>query len=316
MLELRVSLRKALPQGYIVTKTKRFGFGHLRCGNGPKLVVLIGDVTYDAAALIGRAATVPATVDAGLAGGTDWDALRNAAFEAAGGSGAAAARLTPPARWLPAVLRPGKILALGRSYRAHAIELGNAPLLEPLVFNKLPDCLSGSGDAVRVPADAQGVIDHEAELAVVIGTAVDGAPDGTGARAIAGYTMCNDMTLRHVQAAAKTAGHPWFRAKNFPGSCALGPLFVPAAQVLAADDLQVECHVNGELRQHANSGEMVWRVATAVERLSRLWPLRPGDVISTGTPAGVSSMSAGDVCRVSILGKHCDFGVLETRIVS
>lgn len=224
---------------------------------------------------------------------------------------------------LPAVFVPPfvlerafKVLALGRSYRAHALELGNAPLERPIVFCKLPECMVGSGATVRIPADAEGKMDHEAELAIVVGTDAENLRDGDGRAHIAGYTIANDLTLRTVQTAAKKAGHPWLRAKNFPGALPVGPWITPAWAVPEPEKLVITCRVNGEVRQHAPVSQMTWDVGRTVEELSRLWPLRAGDVISTGTPAGVSGLNPGDRCDIEIAGGGISLGVLTTFVAS
>lgn len=209
--------------------------------------------------------------------------------------------------------RPGKILALGRTYRAHAVELGNAPPPEPLVFNKLPDTVVPTGAVVEIPADAQGTLDHEAELAVVIGATAWKLGPGDAHRHIGGYTICNDLTMRAVQKVAKENGWPWLRAKNFPGSCPLGPRVTPADLVKDPDSLTITCRVNGELRQESKTSDLTWKVGELIEWLSHRWVLYPGDVVSTGTPAGVGTLRAGDECRISIRGSDVDLGTLTTR---
>ncbi len=210
-------------------------------------------------------------------------------------------------------VRPGKVLALGRTYRAHAIELGNSPPPEPLVFNKLPDTIVPSGSRVTIPTDAAGVLDHEAELAVVIGATAWRLGPGDARAHIAGYTICNDLTMRAVQKVAKENGWPWLRAKNFPGSCPIGPTVTPVSAVPDPGDLVITCRVNGDLRQEANTRDLSWTVFELVEWLSHRWVLYPGDVISTGTPAGVGTLRAGDTCAISIRGPSVDLGTLITE---
>lgn len=212
--------------------------------------------------------------------------------------------------------RAFKVLALGRSYRAHALELGNAPLERPIVFCKLPECMVGSGATVRIPADAEGKMDHEAELAIVVGKDAENLRDGEGRAHVAGYVIANDLTLRTVQTAAKKAGHPWLRAKNFPGALPVGPWITPAWAVPEPEKLVITCRVNGEVRQYAPVSQMTWDVGRTVEELSRLWPLRAGDVISTGTPAGVSGLNPGDRCEIEIAGGGISLGVLTTFVAS
>ncbi|HYC78613.1 MAG TPA: fumarylacetoacetate hydrolase family protein [Planctomycetota bacterium] len=222
------------------------------------------------------------------------------------------ARFAPPFD----LRRAFKALALGRSYRAHAVELGNAPVERPLTFAKFPECFVGGGDAVSIPPDAAGKMDHEAELAIVIGDDAVDLPDGAGRSRIAGYVVANDLTLRAVQAAAKAAGHPWLRAKNFPGSMPVGPWLTPAWAVEDPSSLVVRCVVDGDLRQSARVADMTWDVGRVVEELSRLWPLRAGDVISTGTPAGVAGLAPGQTCVVEVANDAVSLGRLVTRVAA
>jgi 2-keto-4-pentenoate hydratase/2-oxohepta-3-ene-1,7-dioic acid hydratase in catechol pathway len=225
-------------------------------------------------------------------------------------------RVPPPpeGRLVAPLVRPGKILALGRTYREHALELGNAPLADPLVFDKLPDTLSGSGAVVAPPAGATGRLDHEGELALVVGQRAWALPNGNGRRAIAGVTVANDLTLRSIQKAAQKAGHPWLAAKNFPGSCALGPWLTALDPTIDLDRLEITCRVNGVVRQHASTASLVRPAAALVEWISQWFPLNPGDVILTGTPAGTGPLVTGDVCEVVIGDATHDLGTLVTRI--
>ena len=244
------------------------------------------------------------------------DALcRIAALPAAAVPVASLRDLRPPVERHPSgAFATSKILALGRSYRAHALELGNAPLERPIVFGKLPDAMVGSGSVVAVPFDAEGKMDHEAELAFVLGADAENLADGEGLGRVGGYFIANDLTLRTIQTAAKKAGHPWLRAKNFPGAMPVGPWLTPAAFVGDPGRLVIRCTVNGEIRQHAPVSQMTWDVGRTVEELSRLWPLKAGDVVSTGTPAGVSGLNPGDVCEIEIASDEISLGTLSIRV--
>jgi len=217
----------------------------------------------------------------------------------------------PSDELLPAVdpARVGKIMCLGKNFHAHAAEFGEEVPQDPLFFNKLPETLRGHGAEVRVPAHYTGRYDHEAELAVFI--ARGGADiDVEEARAhIAGYSVANDLTARHLQGADREQGWPWFRAKNFPGSCPIGPCFVPAGELDPAD-LAITCHVNDELRQDSRTSLMVIKIEQAVAHLSSYLPLNAGDLILMGTPAGVSALSDADRVTCSIEG----IGALTTTI--
>jgi 2-keto-4-pentenoate hydratase/2-oxohepta-3-ene-1,7-dioic acid hydratase in catechol pathway len=205
--------------------------------------------------------------------------------------------------------RIGKILALGKNFRAHALELGGEVPEEPFFFAKLPENLVPHEATVSVPAWYQGRVDHEAELAVVIGgEGRDLAPEAA-AELVAGYTVANDLTARTLQQSDRERGHPWLRAKNLEGFCPLGPCFVPRA-ALDVSDLRVSARVNGELRQDARTRDWITGIPDALAFVSRHVRLHPGDLLLTGTPAGVGPLADGDrvVCAVEGIGE------LATRI--
>lgn len=203
----------------------------------------------------------------------------------------------------------GKILALGKNFRAHAEEFGEEPPVEPLFFNKLPETLAPHGATVTVPPWLDSRVDHEAEVAVVIGLAGKDIPLEDALEHVAGFSVANDLTARTIQGRDREQGHPWFRAKNLDGFCPLGPCFVPR-DYLDVSDLRVTCHVDGELRQDARTRDWIVDLPHAVAALSRHLTLRPGDVILMGTPAGVGPLEDGSVVRCEVEG----IGALETTI--
>lgn len=203
----------------------------------------------------------------------------------------------------------GKILALGKNFREHAAEFGERVPEEPLFFNKLPETLVASGATVRVPSWYTRRVDHEAELAVVIGRAGSMIPAETALAHVAGYCVANDLTARTLQGDDREKKYPWFRSKNLDGFCPLGPCFVPR-DFLDLADRKVLCRVNGELRQSASTKDLVVDVPHAIEFLSRHLTLRPGDIVLMGTPAGVGPLVDGDVVECEVEG----IGVLSTRI--
>lgn len=209
----------------------------------------------------------------------------------------------------------GKVLALGKNFRAHAAEFGEEPPEEPLFFDKLPETLVPHGATVRVADWYTQRFDHEAELVVVIGM---GGRDIAPERAfdhVAGYSVANDLTARSLQGQDRARKHPWFRAKNFPGACPLGPCLVPR-DYLDVSDLRLSCRVRHagsevwELRQDASTRDWITDVPAAIAWLSRYLPLNPGDLVLMGTPAGVGPLVDGDevVCAVEGIGE------LSTRI--
>jgi 2-keto-4-pentenoate hydratase/2-oxohepta-3-ene-1,7-dioic acid hydratase in catechol pathway len=204
--------------------------------------------------------------------------------------------------------RVGKILCLGKNFRAHAEEFGEEVPAEPLFFGKFPETLVPHRAVVSVPRWYDQRVDHEAELALVIGA--DGA-DIALERAfdhVAGYTVANDLTARTLQAADRKKGHPWLRAKNLDRFCPLGPCLVPRAE-LDVSDLSVTARVrtggDWETRQKASTREWIVDIPHALAWLSKHLTLRRGDVILMGTPAGVGPLADGDevVCAVEGIGE-------------
>ena len=202
----------------------------------------------------------------------------------------------------------GKVLALGKNFREHAAEFGEAVPEEPLCFNKLPETLVPHGAPVRIPTWYTARVDHEAELAVVIGREGHAIAEAQALEHVAGYTVANDLTLRTMQGDDRNKKYPWFRAKNFDGACPLGPCFVPR-DFLDIADLRVTAtvrHANGteERRQNATTRDLIVSVPQALAWLSRHLTLRLGDVVLMGTPAGVGPLVDGDevTCAIERIG--------------
>lgn len=196
-------------------------------------------------------------------------------------------------RLLPPVL-PGKIVGVGRNYAEHAKE-HNQPIPEvPMLFLKPPSALIGPGELVITPPQSTQV-EHEAELAVVVGRQARWVKPEDARQYILGYTIANDVTARDLQ---RSDGQ-WTRAKGFDTFCPLGPWietdFDPA-------DALITCHVNNEMRQMASTREMLFTVPQLVAFISNVMTLFPGDVILTGTPAGVGPVYPGDTISIKIEG--------------
>jgi len=204
----------------------------------------------------------------------------------------------------------GKILCLGKNFRAHAEEFGEEVPDEPLFFAKLPETLVPHGATVRVPHWYDRRVDHEAELALVIGRAGADIPPERAFEHVAGYTVADDLTARSLQGEDRKRGHPWLRAKNLDGFCPLGPCLVPR-DLLDLADLRVTARVRKrgsgrwETRQDASTRDWIVDVPRALAWLSKHLTLRPGDVVLMGTPAGVGPLEDGDevVCAVSGIGE-------------
>ena len=203
---------------------------------------------------------------------------------------------------LLAPIVPSKVLAIGRNYREHAAELGNQVPDDPILFMKPSTSVIGPGDAIMLPALSERV-DHEAELAVVIGRLVREIPIERALEAVLGYTCANDVTARDLQ---RSDGQ-WTRAKGFDTFCPLGPWI---STDVDGSDLPIECRVNGVVRQSGRTSEMVHGIAELIAYASAVMTLIPGDVILTGTPAGVGPIVSGDEVEVSIEG----IGTLANRV--
>jgi 2-keto-4-pentenoate hydratase/2-oxohepta-3-ene-1,7-dioic acid hydratase in catechol pathway len=188
---------------------------------------------------------------------------------------------------------PSKVIGVGRNYAAHAAEMGNEIPTEPLLFLKPSTTVSGPGDPVRLPLQSHQV-EHEAELAVVINAR--GAREVSRDRAmdsVFGYTIANDVTARDLQ----KSDPQWTRAKGFDGFCPLGPWIDTD---LDPSDLRVLCDVDGERRQDGRTSQFVFDVPTLVSYISHVMTLLPGDVILTGTPAGVGPLKPGQSVTVAV----------------
>ncbi len=196
---------------------------------------------------------------------------------------------------------PSKVVAVGKNYTAHVEEMGtgDAPS-QPLLFLKPSTTVIGPGDAIRIPPGSTNV-HHEAELAVVIGArgARNVSPEQVPA-SIFGYTIGNDVTERDMQ---KSDGQ-WTRAKGFDSFCPLGPWIESDLAGLGKDpaDLEVTCTVDGELRQSGRTSQLLFGIPTLVSYISQVMTLLPGDVVLTGTPAGVGPLAAGEVVQVEVEG--------------
>jgi len=203
---------------------------------------------------------------------------------------------------LAPVIPRSKVVAIGKNYRDHAAEMGGEAPAEPLLFLKPNTSVIGPGDSIVIPKQSSQV-DHEGELAIVIGSIAKNVAEADAASVIFGYTVANDVTARDLQ---KTDGQ-WARAKGFDTFCPLGPVieteFDPAGK-------SIEVRVGGEVRQSGVLDDMVHSIAAIVAYASSVFTLLPGDVILTGTPAGVGPILAGEIVEVEIEG----IGVLPNPV--
>nr|WP_225953276.1 fumarylacetoacetate hydrolase family protein [Kibdelosporangium phytohabitans] len=215
--------------------------------------------------------------------------------------------------FLPPLADPPAIYCAGANYHDHAREMGTDPPQATFHFLVSPASLTGHRSTVHRPEGCQR-LDWEVELAIVIGRPASAIHPAAAADHIAGYTVANDLSARdHVRASG--LGIDWLRHKSYAGFTPLGPAIVPRRLVPDATDLELTLTVNGQVKQHSNTNQMISGVGDQVAALSRIAPLRPGDVVLTGTPAGTAAahghyLHPGDVVVAEITG----IGRLENRI--
>ena len=193
--------------------------------------------------------------------------------------------------------RPGKIVCVGRNYLEHARELGNEVPQEPLLFLKPPSSVIGNGTPIVLPP-ASKQVEYEGEIGIVIGTAMRNVGEEDAARGIRGIRAVNDVTARDLQ---KTDGQ-WTRAKGFDSFAPLGPERVRDTDVDVLEEMTVVTRVNGVERQRGNSSQMAFSIPRLLAYISRIMTLEPGDLVATGTPAGVGPLTEGDVVEVEVVG--------------
>lgn len=187
---------------------------------------------------------------------------------------------------------PSKIIGVGRNYRAHAQELGNATPTSPLLFFKPPSSVIADGGVVRLPSISSRV-DYEAELGVVIGSRARRVPQARALDYVLGYLPVCDVTARDLQ---KTDGQ-WTRGKGFDTSCPIGSCITAGVD---ASSLDIQLKLNGEVKQAGNTQDMVFGIRELIAHISQVITLEPGDIIATGTPEGVGPLAHGDQVEISI----------------
>jgi 2-keto-4-pentenoate hydratase/2-oxohepta-3-ene-1,7-dioic acid hydratase in catechol pathway len=207
---------------------------------------------------------------------------------------------------------PGKIICIGLNYREHAKEAGEKVPAVPILFNKYNNALTSHGATIRLPTEVATKFDYEVELLLVIGRHAHDVKLEDASKYIAGYCTSNDFTARDLQ--LELDGHQWMLGKTLDDFAPIGPYFVCADLVGDPNNLNIECRVNGETRQHSNTSSLVYNTDFLVSYISRHFPLEPGDLIFTGTPPGVILgmpkekqvwLKAGDqiACSVGNLGE-------------
>ena len=203
--------------------------------------------------------------------------------------------------------QPSKIVCVGRNYLEHAVELGNVVPERPLLFMKPPSALIGDGDEIVLPSASERV-EHEGEIGVVVGRTLKSVTEDEALSGIKGITCINDVTARDLQ----ETDSQWTRAKGFDTFCPAGPRTVGLTDLPDLKSLEVFCRVNGAERQHGRAADMAFKIPMIVSYISRIMTLEAGDLIATGTPAGVGPLLPGDVVEVEILG----VGVLRNSVAA
>ena len=208
------------------------------------------------------------------------------------------------AKLLAPVIPRSKVIGVGLNYAEHASEMDERAGDDPVVFLKPNTSVIGPEDPIRLPAGV-GRVDHEGELAIVIGSLAKNVTRDDFASVILGYTIANDVTARDLQA----RDGQWTRSKGFDTFCPLGPAIETE---IDPSDIRIETRVDGDLRQVGSTSEMVHDIPSLIEFISSIWTLLPGDVILTGTPAGVGEIRDGEVVEVTISG----LGTLKNPVIA
>jgi 2-keto-4-pentenoate hydratase/2-oxohepta-3-ene-1,7-dioic acid hydratase in catechol pathway len=202
------------------------------------------------------------------------------------------------------ILRPPKIIALGLNYALHAKEGNAAVPTEPIIFMKAGSSVIGPDETILLPGE-MGRMDHEVELAAIFGRRATAVKKKEAMNFVAGFTILNDVTARELQTKDLEQKHPWFRSKSFDTFTPMGPWIVTVDEIASPIRLNLECRVNGSVRQRANTSSMVFDIPTQIEFISKHIALEPGDVLSTGTPQGIGPIKDGDevLCRIEKIGE-------------
>ncbi len=185
-------------------------------------------------------------------------------------------------KFLPCVLRPGKIVCIGLNYRKHAEEVGAALPQHPVVFSKFSDCVAGHLEDIPIPRDGWNV-DYEAELGMVFGSRASTVSCEAALNHVFGYFAANDVSAREMQLRTSQ----WLIGKTSPGFAPIGPDMVTSDELGSPDNLNIRCRVNGEVRQNSSTSDMIFRCDYIISYISKYFPLNPGDILLTGTPEGV-----------------------------
>ena len=207
--------------------------------------------------------------------------------------------------------RPGKIICVGRNFRAHVAEFDNKLPQEPIYFSKAPSSCVGPDEPIVIEPE-YGRVDYEGELGVAIRGRGRHVSVETARELIGGYTLVNDVTARDIQRQDMATGNPWFRSKSVDTFCPLGPVVIMAELLEWPVITPLETRVNGEVRQQSDTGRFIFSIAEVIAAVTRFITLEPGDLIAMGTPEGVGPLNDGDVVEVC----NPEIGVLRNPVSS
>ncbi|PHM45291.1 isomerase/hydrolase [Xenorhabdus mauleonii] len=212
--------------------------------------------------------------------------------------------------WQGALLEfpANKVVCVGSNYAKHMKEMGSQSTEEPVIFIKPETALCDLSQPVSIP-QGLGSVHHEIELAVLIGSSLKNANEDRVSKAIAGFAVALDLTLRDLQREFKQSGQPWEKSKAFDGSCPISG-FIPVHAFGDPQNAQLSLTVNGELRQNGNTSDMRTPIIPLISYMSRFFTLRAGDIVLTGTPEGVGALQSGDLLNIA-LNEH----ILITRVI-
>ena len=195
--------------------------------------------------------------------------------------------------------RPGKIICLGLNYAEHAAEGGRAAPEEPIYFEKAVSAMVAHGEAV-IYDESLGRVDPEPELAFIVGKRASKVSEAMAPEYIAGYTILNDVTARDIQGRDIEKKQPWFRSKSIDTFCPVGPWIVTSDEIGPLEPLRIRLKVNGEVRQAGTTADLIFKIPSLIATISSLITLEAGDMVSTGTPAGVAPVLPGDLVEVEV----------------
>uniref|UniRef100_A0AC35FKT2 Fumarylacetoacetase-like C-terminal domain-containing protein n=1 Tax=Panagrolaimus sp. PS1159 TaxID=55785 RepID=A0AC35FKT2_9BILA len=193
-----------------------------------------------------------------------------------------------------------KIVCVGRNYKDHALELGNPIPKKPMIFLKSTNSYVAEGNQIVIPPGCQN-LHQEVELGVVIGKQAKNIKKDAAWDYIAGYTVALDMTARDFQDEAKKAGAPWFLSKSFDTSCPVAN-FIDKSKISDPHDLELYCLINGQEKQREKTNKMIFDIPTLISYVTQFATLEPGDLLLTGTPAGVCRVQSGDTIEFGLTG--------------